>query len=173
MLLGAEGPLARGRCRAQVIGRSGASAKVGSVENDAAHLETPALGRVRRGCRILEGAVKAEGAGRGRVLAVGHGAPRGRKGSRRIPLLDQQRLVAGHFGIVKPAVARGVFGEVVLADPVAVMDLEDRIAAIDYQLNDPEFQLTSEEEEIFWRERVRLMKLLVSMRYAQAHRTAF
>jgi hypothetical protein len=54
-----------------------------------------------------------------------------------------------------------------------IADLEDRIAAIDYQLNDPEFQLTSEEEEIFWRERVRLMKLLVGMRYAQAQRTAF
>lgn len=55
----------------------------------------------------------------------------------------------------------------------AIADLEDRIAAIDFQLNDPEFQLTPEEEEIFWRERVRLMKLLVRMRYAQAQRTAF
>ncbi|MCK5324505.1 MAG: hypothetical protein KAJ57_00790 [Woeseiaceae bacterium] len=54
-----------------------------------------------------------------------------------------------------------------------IVDLEDRIAAIDYQLNDPEFQLNPEEEEIFWRERVRLMKLLVGMRYAQAQRTAF
>lgn len=54
-----------------------------------------------------------------------------------------------------------------------IADLEDRIAAIDYQLNDPEFQLSREEEEIFWRERVRLMKLLVGMRYAQAQRTAF
>jgi hypothetical protein len=54
-----------------------------------------------------------------------------------------------------------------------IADLEDRIAAIDYQLNDPEFQLTDEEEEIFWRERVRLMRLLVGMRYAQAQRTAF
>ena len=55
----------------------------------------------------------------------------------------------------------------------AIADLEDRIAAIDYQLNDPEFQLTPEEEEIFWRERVRLMRLLVGMRYAQAQRTTF
>ena len=54
-----------------------------------------------------------------------------------------------------------------------IVDIEDRIAAIDYQLNDPEFQLTPEDEEIFWRERVRLMKLLVGMRYAQAQRTAF
>ncbi len=54
-----------------------------------------------------------------------------------------------------------------------IVDLEDRIAAIDYQLNDPEFQLNPEEEEIIWRERVRLMKLLVGMRYAQAQRIAF
>ena len=54
-----------------------------------------------------------------------------------------------------------------------IANLEDRIAAIDYQLNDPESRLTPEDEEIFWRERVRLMKLLVGMRYAQAQRTAF
>ena len=52
-------------------------------------------------------------------------------------------------------------------------DIEDRIAAIDYQLNDPAIQMTAAEEEIFWRERVRLMKLLVGLRYAQAQRTAF
>jgi hypothetical protein len=54
-----------------------------------------------------------------------------------------------------------------------IANLEDRIAAIDYQLNDPESRLSPEDEEIFWRERVRLMKLLVGMRYAQAQRTAF
>ena len=54
-----------------------------------------------------------------------------------------------------------------------ILDIEDRIAAIDYQLNDPEVQLTPDEEEIFWRERVRLMKSLVRLRYAQAQRTAF
>ena len=54
-----------------------------------------------------------------------------------------------------------------------IADLENRIAAIDYQLNDPEYQLSPEDEETFWRERVRLMKLLVGMRYAQAQRTAF
>ena len=54
-----------------------------------------------------------------------------------------------------------------------ISDIEDRIAAIDYQLNDPAIQMTVEEEEIFWRERVRLMKLLVGLRYAQAQRTAF
>ena len=63
---------------------------------------------------------------------------------------------------------------VMLADTVAtISDIEDRIAAIDYQLNDPGIQMTPGDEEIFWRERVRLMKLLVRLRYAQAQRTAF
>ena len=54
-----------------------------------------------------------------------------------------------------------------------ISDIKDRVAAIDYQLNDPDVQMTSEETEIFWRERVRLMKLLVQLRYAQAQRTAY
>jgi hypothetical protein len=54
-----------------------------------------------------------------------------------------------------------------------IAEIEDRIAAIDYQLNDPAIKMTAEEHEIFWRERVRLMKLLVGLRYAQAQRTAF
>ena len=60
-----------------------------------------------------------------------------------------------------------------LGTQATILELEDRIAAIDYQLADPEVQLTPEEEEIFWRERVRLMKSLVRLRYAQAQRTAF
>jgi hypothetical protein len=54
-----------------------------------------------------------------------------------------------------------------------ISEIKDRVAAIDYQLNDPDIQMTSEETEIFWRERVRLMKLLVRLRYAQAQRTAY
>ncbi len=54
-----------------------------------------------------------------------------------------------------------------------IIELEDRIAAIDYQLSDPTVQMTQGEQEIFWRERVRLMKSLVRLRYAQAQRTAF
>ncbi|MDH3273786.1 MAG: hypothetical protein OEM64_09095 [Gammaproteobacteria bacterium] len=54
-----------------------------------------------------------------------------------------------------------------------ISDIKDRVAAIDYQLNDPDVQMTDEETEIFWRERVRLMKLLVRLRYAQAQRTAY
>ncbi len=54
-----------------------------------------------------------------------------------------------------------------------ILELEDRIAAIDYQLSDPTLQLTEEETELFWRERVRLMKSLVALRSAQAQRRAF
>ena len=54
-----------------------------------------------------------------------------------------------------------------------ISDIKDRVAAIDYQLNDPDIQMTSGDTEIFWRERVRLMKLLVRLRYAQAQRSAY
>ena len=54
-----------------------------------------------------------------------------------------------------------------------IAEIESRIAAIDDQLNDPATNLTTDEEKIFWRERVRLMKSLVGLRYAQAQRTAF
>lgn len=55
----------------------------------------------------------------------------------------------------------------------SIADITDRIAAIDFQLSDSEIQLSPDDEEIFWRERVRLMKLLVRLRYAQAQRAAF
>jgi len=54
-----------------------------------------------------------------------------------------------------------------------ISDLEDRIAAIDYQLNDPAVQMSAGDRELFWSERVRLMKSLLQLRYAQAQRTAF
>ena len=54
----------------------------------------------------------------------------------------------------------------------AIVELEDRIASIDYELNAPDSKLTPDELEIYWRERVRLMKSLVGLRYAQAQRTA-
>jgi hypothetical protein len=54
-----------------------------------------------------------------------------------------------------------------------ISEIEDRIAAIDYQLNDPTAQWAEGDKEIFWRERVRLMKLLLQLRYAQAQRAAF
>jgi hypothetical protein len=60
------------------------------------------------------------------------------------------------------------------AGTVATMsEIEDRIAAIDYQLNDTSVNMTDDDREIFWRERVRLMKLLLQLRYAQAQRAAF
>ncbi len=55
----------------------------------------------------------------------------------------------------------------------SIADITDRIEAIDLQLSDPETRLSPDDEEIFWRERVRLMKLLVKLRYAQAQRAAF
>ena len=55
----------------------------------------------------------------------------------------------------------------------SIADLEDRIAAIDYQLNDPSINMSDEDRELFWRERVRLMKSLLQLRYAQAQRAAF
>ncbi len=54
-----------------------------------------------------------------------------------------------------------------------ISDLEDRIAAIDYQLNDPNVHMSDADRELFWRERVRLMKSLLQLRYAQAQRAAF
>ena len=54
-----------------------------------------------------------------------------------------------------------------------IVELEDRIAAIDYQLSESASQMSPQDQEIFWRERVRLMTSLVQMRYAQAQRTAF
>ena len=54
-----------------------------------------------------------------------------------------------------------------------ISEIEDRIAAIDYQLSDPAAQWAEGDKEIFWRERVRLMKLLLQLRYAQAQRAAF
>jgi hypothetical protein len=60
------------------------------------------------------------------------------------------------------------------AGTVATMsEIEDRIAAIDYQLNDTSVNMTEGDREIFWRERVRLIKLLLQLRYAQAQRAAF
>src|SRR5690606_143636 len=51
--------------------------------------------------------------------------------------------------------------------------VEDQIAAIDYQLNHAPADMTDEELEVYWRERVRLMNLLVQLRAAQAQRNAF
>jgi hypothetical protein len=54
-----------------------------------------------------------------------------------------------------------------------ILDLEDRIAAIDFVLNDAANHLTPAQSEAYWRERVRLMNSLVQLRYAQAQRNSF
>lgn len=54
-----------------------------------------------------------------------------------------------------------------------ITELENRIAAIDYRLNHPSIRLTRGQAEVYWRERVRLMNLLVNLRYAQVQRTVF
>ena len=54
-----------------------------------------------------------------------------------------------------------------------ISELQDQIAAIDYLLNHPELQLSLEQEETYWRERVRLMNSLLRLRTAQAQRMAF
>ena len=52
-----------------------------------------------------------------------------------------------------------------------IEDLQGRIAAIDLYLSDP--GLTPELQEIYWRERVRLMDSLVRLRYTQTQRVSF
>ena len=54
-----------------------------------------------------------------------------------------------------------------------ISSLEDRIAAIDYQLNYPAIRMSPAQTQLFWRERVRLMDSLVKLRYAQAQRASF
>ena len=64
--------------------------------------------------------------------------------------------------------------KVARASTVATLtEIEERIAAIDYQLNDSAAEWADGEKEIFWRERVRLMNLLLQLRYAQAQRAAY
>ncbi len=63
---------------------------------------------------------------------------------------------------------------VMRASTAATMaQIEDRIAMIDYQLNYPGSQMTVEQHRYYWQERVRLMNVLLQLRYAQARKTAF
>ena len=54
-----------------------------------------------------------------------------------------------------------------------ISNLEDRIAAIDYQLNHARVRMSPVQRRLYWRERVRLMDSLVTLRYAQAQRSSF
>jgi hypothetical protein len=56
---------------------------------------------------------------------------------------------------------------------VTIAEIEDHIAAIDFTLNHPDLDLSSDQEAIYWRERVRLMNSLLSLRTAQAQRMSF
>lgn len=56
---------------------------------------------------------------------------------------------------------------------VTISELQDQVAGIDYLLNQPEFELSPEQEQVYWRERVRLMNSLLRLRTAQAQRMAF
>jgi len=67
---------------------------------------------------------------------------------------------------VQPSLMRG-------STAATIADLEDRIAAIDYVLNQPQAKLTPLEAEMYWRERIRLMNSLLNLRRAQAQRMAF
>ena len=54
-----------------------------------------------------------------------------------------------------------------------ISELQDQIAGIDYLLNHPDLELTPDQEEIYWRERVRLMNSLLQLRTAQSQRMSF
>lgn len=54
-----------------------------------------------------------------------------------------------------------------------IAEIEDRIATIDYWLNQPQVRMNPRQAEIYWRERVRLMNSLLNVRRAQAQRIAF
>lgn len=54
-----------------------------------------------------------------------------------------------------------------------IVELQDRIATIDYVLSDPEVGMDPEQVEAYWRERVRLMNSLLNLRRAQAQQMAF
>ncbi len=56
---------------------------------------------------------------------------------------------------------------------VTISELQDQVAGIDYLLNHPELHLSPGQEEIYWRERVRLMNSLLRLRTAQVQRMSF
>ncbi len=54
-----------------------------------------------------------------------------------------------------------------------ISELESQVAAIDYVLGHQEIELSPEQQEMYWRERVRLMNSLLQLRAAQAQRVSF
>lgn len=55
----------------------------------------------------------------------------------------------------------------------SIEQIEYRIAQIDYYLIQPQVRMNPVQAEMYWRERVRLMNSLLSLRRAQAQRMAF
>ncbi|MEQ8204699.1 MAG: hypothetical protein RIA65_00875 [Woeseia sp.] len=53
-----------------------------------------------------------------------------------------------------------------------ISELEDRIAAIDQVLSEPDASHSPAQIETYWRERVRLMDSLLQLRFAQARRSS-
>jgi hypothetical protein len=94
--------------------------------------------------------------------------------SNQVPLTALQALMVESQQLESDLRAMPEEPRVMRAGTVAtISEVEDRIAAIDYQLNDPAVRMTAEEKELFWRERVRLMKSLVQLRYAQTQRASY
>lgn len=54
-----------------------------------------------------------------------------------------------------------------------IAEIEEQIAAIDFTLNHADLNLTPDQREVYWRERVRLMNSLLRLRTAQAQRVSF
>jgi hypothetical protein len=83
-------------------------------------------------------------------------------------LMVESRLIERNLRALpaEPSLARA-------STVVTIADLQDQIASIDYLLNHPEFNVSPEQREVYWRERVRLMNSLLQLRTAQAQRMAF
>ena len=91
------------------------------VDDDAPNLDAPAGWRIGRGRRIVEGAVKTERAWRLRVVAVRPLTLGLRKGASRVPLLDEEGLVARHRRVVGLHMSRGRFRKIVLTHTVGIV----------------------------------------------------
>ena len=56
---------------------------------------------------------------------------------------------------------------------VTITEIEDRIAEVDFYLNQSQVRMNPLAAEIYWRERVRLMNSLLDVRSAQVQRVTF
>src|SRR5262249_22197210 len=79
------------------------------VYGNAPDLDAPAGWSIGRGERLFEGAMKTERTRRLRVIAIGPLTLGLRKGASRVPLLDEEGLVARHGRVVVPLVSRVLF----------------------------------------------------------------